>query len=195
MAEEYVGRKFTTQFAHSPVNYDQSLLEKLVRFSHELFSQGLTFGAAGNISARSGDGFLIKRGGVSFGDVSASDFVFVSRFDFDGNTAYVDGSLEPSSESPTHALVYERFPTVGAVVHLHDEVVLKSPQKAIALGAIETGEVADYGTLKLALGVAAALEQSSYVLIRNHGIITVGGDLDEAVEKAFFYHRNMAGSV
>ena len=70
----------------------------------------------GNVSGidRASGLFVIKPSGVPYETLKVSDMVVV---DLDGNT--VEGTLKPSSDTPTHAELYRRFPDIGGVVHTH----------------------------------------------------------------------------
>ena len=77
---------------------------------------GLVLFTFGNVSAadRSLGVFAIKPSGVPYGELSAEKMVIV---DFDGNT--VEGSLRPSSDTKTHAVLYKHWEKIGGIVHTH----------------------------------------------------------------------------
>ena len=77
---------------------------------------GLVLFTFGNVSAadRSLGVFAIKPSGVPYEDLSAEKMVIV---DFDGNT--VEGSLRPSSDTKTHAVLYKHWEKIGGIVHTH----------------------------------------------------------------------------
>lgn len=79
-------------------------------------SSGLVTGTFGNASAfdRTRGVFAIKPSGVPFNELKAEDLPVV-----DVNGATVHGSLRPSSDMPTHALLYKSWPDLGGVVHTH----------------------------------------------------------------------------
>jgi L-ribulose-5-phosphate 4-epimerase len=70
----------------------------------------------GNVSAvdRSQGVFAIKPSGVPYEELSPEKMVIV---DFDANI--VEGSLRPSSDTKTHALLYKHWPTIGGISHTH----------------------------------------------------------------------------
>jgi L-ribulose-5-phosphate 4-epimerase len=70
----------------------------------------------GNVSAvdRSLGVFAIKPSGVPYEDLTPAKMVIV---DFEGNT--VEGSLRPSSDTKTHAVLYKHWPSIGGIVHTH----------------------------------------------------------------------------
>ena len=81
-----------------------------------LAGSGLVFGTFGNVSGidRESGIVAIKPSGVDYSVLKAEDIVLV---DLDGNV--VDGSLRPSSDTPTHIELYKAFPNVGGVCHTH----------------------------------------------------------------------------
>jgi L-ribulose-5-phosphate 4-epimerase len=77
---------------------------------------GLVLFTFGNVSAadRELGVFAIKPSGVPYEDLTPDSMVIV---DFDGNT--VEGSLRPSSDTKTHAVLYKYWPEIGGIVHTH----------------------------------------------------------------------------
>ena len=111
--------------------------------------QGIGFG---NISVRRPDepGFYITPSGS--GDrpiLSAADIVQVIEWNISKNKIEFRGASDPSSESLTHAAVYESDETVGAIVHAHDSFLWKC---LLAAGDATSG-AAEYGTPAMAAAV------------------------------------------
>lgn len=77
---------------------------------------GLVLFTFGNVSAadREQGIFAIKPSGVPYKDLSPAKMVIV---DFDGKV--VDGTLRPSSDTLTHAVLYKHCPQIGGIVHTH----------------------------------------------------------------------------
>ena len=94
----------------------EQLKEEVFQANLELPERGLIKYTWGNVSAvdREKGLFVIKPSGVGYDDMKASDMVVC---DFDGNV--IEGDLNPSSDMPTHAVLYKEFPEIGAVVHTH----------------------------------------------------------------------------
>lgn len=71
----------------------------------------------GNVSAvdRARDVLIIKPSGVEYGIMTAEDMVVVSLT----TGEVVEGNKKPSSDTPTHRLLYQRFPHIGGIVHTH----------------------------------------------------------------------------
>lgn len=94
----------------------EKLKEDVFRANVDLVRHGLvtmTFGNASGFDAASGL-MVIKPSGISYGEISAAEMVVT---DLDGNV--VEGTLEPSMDTPTHLALYRAFPQLGGVVHTH----------------------------------------------------------------------------
>jgi len=94
----------------------KTLREEVLQANLELVRRGLvlfTFGNASGISRQ--DGLVaIKPSGVDYDTMKPEDLVVV---DLDGKT--VEGNLRPSSDLPTHLILYKSFPAIGGVAHTH----------------------------------------------------------------------------
>jgi L-ribulose-5-phosphate 4-epimerase len=94
----------------------QKLREEVLDANLELVRRGLvlyTFGNASGIAREEGL-VVIKPSGVAYDTMKPEDLVVV---DLEGNI--VEGSLRPSSDLPTHLILYNSFPTLGGVAHTH----------------------------------------------------------------------------
>lgn len=82
----------------------------------QLPTLGLVVFTFGNVSAadRAAGVFAIKPSGVPYSDLSPEKMVIV---DFDGKT--VEGTLRPSSDTRTHAVLYKHWENIGGIVHTH----------------------------------------------------------------------------
>ncbi len=90
--------------------------ESAYRNNMQLPELGLVLFTFGNVSAadRNLGVFAIKPSGVPYKDLSPEKMVIV---DFDGKV--VDGTLRPSSDTLTHAVLYKHCPDIGGIVHTH----------------------------------------------------------------------------
>lgn len=94
----------------------EKLKEEVYQANLELPRQGLIKYTWGNASAidRETNLFVIKPSGVDYETLTAGDMVVC---DLDGNV--VEGKLNPSSDTATHAVLYRSFPEIGGIVHTH----------------------------------------------------------------------------
>ena len=140
----------------------------------------------GNLSIRDGatNNFYIT-GSATGGkaELTLADCARVVAYDFEKNWLRYEGSAIPSSESLTHAAVYESDAQAGAVIHCHD-----SKLWAALLNQAPTSSTAvDYGTPEMAYEVTrlfkvADLQSRKILVMAGHegGILAFGKDLEEA---------------
>jgi L-ribulose-5-phosphate 4-epimerase len=161
----------------------------------ELVRYGLVAWTSGNVSARvpGADLMVIKPSGVSYDDLTPATMVVC---DLDGTV--VDGDLSPSSDTATHAYVYRHMPEVGGVVHTHSTYGCAWAARGEAVpcvltamadefgGEIPVGPFAPIGDESIGRGIVETLcgHRSPAVLMRNHGVFTVGKDARAAVKAA-----------
>jgi L-ribulose-5-phosphate 4-epimerase len=162
----------------------------------------LTFG---NVSVADHDRavFAIKPSGVDYTSLMESDIVVV---DFDGRI--VDGSLRPSSDTPTHRRLYQAFTGARSIVHTHSRNAVAFAQAGIELPCLGTTH-ADYfyGEVPVTRSLTPEETGSDYewetgniiverfehldpmeicaVLVRNHGPFVWGPNGAKAVEHAY----------
>ena len=94
------------------------LRESVLDANQELVRRGLVISTFGNLSGidREKGLVVIKPSGVPYSEMKAEDLVIT---DLKGNL--VEGKLRPSSDLPTHLVLYSGFPGIGAVGHTHSE--------------------------------------------------------------------------
>jgi L-ribulose-5-phosphate 4-epimerase len=161
----------------------------------ELTRNGLVVWTQGNISERVPDSELvvIKPSGVAYADLSPEAMVVV---DLDGNV--VDGDLSPSSDTATHLYVYRELDWVGGVAHTHSAYATAWAARGEPIpcvltaiadefgGDIPLGPFARIGGQEIGQGIVDTLRdsRSRAVLMRSHGVFTIGADAREAVKSA-----------
>lgn len=155
-----------------------------------LARDGLILHAAGNVSLRTREGFLITPSGVPAEDLDDQAIIRMTR---DGKPL---SSGKPSSEWRFHRDIYKVRKDVNAIVHTHSRAAtaLACQRRAlppfhymiaIAGGAdIRCADYALFGTQDLSDTVLAALTDRKACLMANHGMIAVGQDLPEALRIA-----------
>ncbi|MEW2545948.1 class II aldolase/adducin family protein [Streptomyces sp. NPDC047002] len=168
--------------------------QDLVAAGARLTRLGLSPGASGNLSVRTGDRVLITPTGAELG---ALDPDALAVLDLDGG--HLEGP-RPSKEFPLHTAFYRRHPDTAAVVHLHSRsatAVSCGPawSKRSAVPPLTPYFVMRVGQTPLVPyaapgdpGQAAAIEAMPLafraVLLANHGPVTSGRDLAAAVDAA-----------
>ena len=94
----------------------EKLKEEVLRANLDLVRHGLVIMTWGNVSGidRESGLMVIKPSGVSYDRMTAADMVVT---DLDGNV--MEGTLNPSTDAPTHRALYRAFPGAGGIVHTH----------------------------------------------------------------------------
>ena len=145
--------------------------------------QGYGFG---NVSQRmDGQGFLIS--GTQTGateNLKAADYAHVQVVDFQRNQVTAEGQIKPSSESLTHALIYDFCPSANVVLHVHSPEIW---QQASQLGIPQTADGVDYGTTEMVDEVKRLLRlkllgPSGVFAMRGHqdGMVAFGESAEQA---------------
>ncbi len=118
----------------------QELKEKVLEANLDLVKKGLVIYTWGNVSGidRDSGHVVIKPSGVSYEKMKVSDMVVV---DLEGTV--VEGKLNPSSDTPTHLVLYHFFKKIGGIVHTHSEWATSWAQAKKGIPAFGTTH-ADY---------------------------------------------------
>src|SRR5512132_350893 len=172
-----------------------SLRAEVAQLHAELPRWGLVVWTAGNVSARvpGHDLLVIKPSGVSYDELTPEAMVIT---DLEGNL--VDGVGSPSSDTAAHAYVYKHMPEVGGVVHTHSTYATAWAARGEPIpcvltmiadefgGDIPVGPFALIGDDSIGRGIVETLSghRSSAVLMKNHGVFTIGSSPRAAVKAA-----------
>ncbi|WMT39503.1 L-ribulose-5-phosphate 4-epimerase [Paenibacillus sp. D2_2] len=181
----------------------EQLKEEVYQANLELPKQGLIKYTWGNVSGidRSRGLFVIKPSGISYETMKASDMVVV---DLDGHV--IEGDLNPSSDTPTHAVLYKHYPEIGAIVHTHSTWATIWAQAGLDIPVMGTTHADTfYGTIPCARFLTQEEVQRGYeaetgrviietfeqrgidilavpgILLKGHGPFTWGKDAKSAV--------------
>ncbi|WP_433473529.1 L-ribulose-5-phosphate 4-epimerase [Spirillospora sp. CA-142024] len=178
-----------------PADGTAVLRAELAVLHRMLVDGGLVAWTAGNVSARVGeDSFLIKPSGVPYEDLAPESMVLC---DLEGEPIG-ESPLTPSSDVYAHAYVYRHRPDVGGVVHTHSTYATawaarNEPIPCVLTamadefgGEIPVGPFALIGGDDIGRGIVETLDghRSPAVLMRNHGVFTIGAGARAAVKAA-----------
>ena len=170
------------------MNSKQILCDAIIKLN----TLGLNHGATGNCSIRKEEGFLISPSGISNDSLKPEHIVLMKM---DG-TLVNPKKLQPSSEWLFHRDIFTSRKDVNAVVHTHSVYasalsVLGAaiPQFHYMIAVtggkeIPCAQYAMFGTQELSDNILKSLGKQKACLMSNHGLITVGTDLKEAVDIA-----------
>ena len=171
----------------------QSLRQTLRDLHLELPKNGLVTWTSGNISARVGQGMLIKPSGVTFSDLTPDQMV---HCDLEGIP--LETTFKPSSDTATHAYIYRHMPEVGGIVHTHSPYATAWAANARAIpcfltamadefgGEIPCGGFAMIGGEEIGREVVRVLSghRSPAIIMENHGVFTIGKTPQAALKAA-----------
>ncbi len=166
---------------------------ELVRLHAELPRHDLVVWTGGNVSVRDPETGLvaIKPSGVRYDDLTPESMVVL---DLDG--AVVEGANKPSSDTASHLYIYRHRPDVNGVVHTHSRyatafaavgrsIPVYLTAQADEFGAeIPCGGFAFIGDEAIGAVVVESIGRSPAVLLKNHGVFTIGPSAEAAVKAA-----------
>ncbi len=171
------------------------LRETVCALHGELITWGLVTWTSGNVSARvpGSDLIVIKPSGIAYPDLTPESMVVT---DLDGQP--VDDGLAPSSDTFSHAYIYRQLDDVNGVVHTHSTYATAWAARGEAIPCVLTamadefgGEIpiarfARIGDEDIGQAVVSTLRghRSPAVLLRNHGVFTIGPTAAAAVKAA-----------
>jgi len=184
----------------------ETLKQEVLKANIDLVKYGLVLLTWGNVSAYDEEtGYVvIKPSGVSYDTMTVDDMVVV---DLDGNR--IEGSLNPSSDTPTHVELYKAFKGVKAVVHTHSKWATSWAQANLDIPALGTTHADNfYGSIPCTRRMKDAEIKDAYeketgsviietfrnrgidplmvgaVIVANHGPFSWGASCVKAVENA-----------
>ncbi len=168
-----------------------STRKQIVDFGNRMYQRGYVASNDGNISVRLSDGnVMITPSGVSKGYMSTSEMVIISL-----NGKILSYGKHPSSELGMHLKIYEKREDVNAVCHAHPPYAtgFASSGRALdtcllseivfSLGKVPLVPYGTPGTEEIYNDLVPLLPNYNAFLLANHGVVTVGENLESA------YHR------
>ena len=171
------------------------LREEVCRLHAELIRYELVVWTAGNVSARvpGRDLLVIKPSGVAYDRLTPDNMVVCDLYG-----RVVDGGQAPSSDTAAQAYVYRHMPHVGGVVHTHSTYATAWASRGEPIpcvltmmadefgGDIPVGPFALIGDDSIGRGIVETLSgsRSPAVLMRNHGVFSIGRTARAAVAAA-----------
>lgn len=183
----------------------EDLKTLVCRANLDLVGAGLVFHTWGNVSGADRDAgvMVIKPSGVPYEDMTPDQMVVVSI----ENGRVVEGTLKPSSDTPTHLVLYRAFQEVGAIAHTHSLYATAWAQACLDLPAFGTthadfahgpvpctrpmteSEIADDYEVNTGRTIVERFEgiqplECPAVLVANHGPFAWGRTANEAVHHA-----------
>ncbi len=148
------------------------------------YDNGIGFG---NISQRLQDNQFIISGSTTgqLSTIHAQHYCSVTDFDIDRNLVYCKGPIIASSESMSHAVIYQECPEINAVIHIHQLDLWRQLLHQIPTTSVQ----ATYGTPEMAKEIIRLLQETTvrseerFFAMAGHeeGLIAFGRSMQEAV--------------
>jgi len=171
----------------------EALRREVCKMNLELPRWGLVTWTSGNVSGRDAEtGYVvIKPSGVLYDELTPENMVVVN---LDGQV--VEGPFRPSVDTATHLYVYRHRPDVGGVVHTHSAYATSFaalgesiPVYLTAMGdefgtEILISDYCEIGGEQIGREILRCIGDSPAILIKSHGVFTVGPDARSAVKAA-----------
>ncbi|BBB47459.1 L-ribulose-5-phosphate 4-epimerase [Pelolinea submarina] len=171
----------------------KEIREELVELNQALPANRLVVWTGGNVSIRDPKSGLvaIKPSGIMFPDLTPENMVVV---DLDGKQ--LEGDLAPSSDTASHLYIYRHREDINGVVHTHSDyatafAALGMPIPAVLTaigdefgGPIPCGDFALIGSEAIGKAVLDAIGNTTAVLLKNHGVFTIGKSGRAALKSA-----------
>jgi L-fuculose-phosphate aldolase len=169
----------------------EPIAQEIISVGARMYRRGLLAGTDGNISARiDSDRLCITCSGVGKGGLKLEDIVAVTTAG-----QKLAGAKEPSSEMLLHLFAYRERPDVLACVHAHPPFATSFavagrklepdvlPEVVLFVGEIPLVEYAPPGTDAVPAAIAPYIKSCNAFLFRNHGVLTLGRNLEEAYNR------------
>lgn len=181
----------------------ESEKQEIVDISLRLYREKLIVGTWGNVSMRvkneeNGEElFVITPSGMEYEKTSIGDMVVV---DINGNT--VDGTKKPSSELKMHLAIYKGRPEITAIIHTHSTCASACAVAGIGIpmivedmiqhigGNIRISKYALPGSEELAEYVVQALEERTGAILKSHGAVGIGKDMNSAYKSCVLIEKS-----
>jgi L-fuculose-phosphate aldolase len=173
----------------------------MVEISRYLYEKGLVPGKSGNISMKfKKDEYVrvaVTPSGLSLKSLTEKDILIA---DMDGNLIY-KSEIKPTSELMMHLKIYEERKDISAIVHTHSPIATGFAFAGEKIDRIEGfGPIKDKfvsfinyyppGSVELADEVSKGLKNQDIVLLKDHGLVALGENLDEATLLAEFIEES-----
>lgn len=175
----------------------KKILQEIVEVSNYLYNKGLVPGKSGNISTRIIEDDLefvaVSSSGSSFKTLMEDDILLV---DMEGNLVYPSNKT-PTSELYMHLGIYKKRKDINGIVHTHSPVATgfafaeRKLERLEGFGPIDESyipfvEYHPVGSEELADAVSEGLKNQDIVVLKRHGVVATGKNLDEAALLAEF---------
>jgi len=174
------------------------LKKEIIEAALQIKQYGLIALSGGNVSVRLDDGnVLVTPSGMSYEGMKPDDILLMKP---DGEV--IEGKLRPSVDTVALLYIYEHMPQVNAIIHTHqpyasavgliaDELPVACTTLAnVTLGAVTVAPYTSPASLQMGKETVAHIGDKRAVILKHHGVVTVGGNLKEALYAAIYMEES-----
>jgi L-ribulose-5-phosphate 4-epimerase len=167
---------------------------EIIHAALELKEYRLIAMSGGNVSLRIDDGhILVTPSGMNYEGMVEDDVIVM---DIDGNI--VEGKRRPSVDTVALLYIYKNMPNVNSIIHTHqayatavgliqDEFpVVVTTLANVTLGAVKVAPYSSPASLNMGIETVENIGDKRAVILKHHGVVTVGGTLKEALYAAVY---------
>ena len=171
-------------------------IDEMLQWCKKMYGLSSNPGIEGNLSFRTGMGFIITGSGLMLNCVTKDTVVEVRGVVFGLNrpSIYTKGQAAPSKEALFHSVIYEAFPEINAIFFLTSHNIIEAAQKSGVLSA-DTNRPA--GSQELAQEVVNLFKSNNKgpLIIKNRGVIMLGKTMPEAAQLTEKIQQNLENGV
>ncbi len=176
--------------------HKNEVIDEIIAISHYIYLKNLVPGKSGNVSVRFKDDgtqkVAITRSGISKINVGKEDVIIIGT---DGNV--LEGNKKPSSETFLHLSIYKNRDDINGIVHGHPPYTTGFSMSDKPLKRLEGFDeiknpfipyvkYSPPGSDELANDTAEMMKKEDVVILKNHGLVAAGFNLEEAALLAEF---------
>ena len=143
-------------------------------YNRLLYDLGLVSWTSGNVSVSDGKNLYIKPSGVLFEDVHSNNVASVNI-----ETGKHFRGLKPSTDTESHRVIYKNKPEIKAIIHTHSTFATAFAACGKNIPVYLTAMADEFGE-----EVCKYADPTGIVLLRNHGVFTIGTSAKSAMKKA-----------
>lgn len=165
------------------------LKQQVCQANLDLVAQGLVTLTWGNVSGVSPDRELlvIKPSGVSYDDLNPEQMVVVNV----ANGKVIEGKLKPSSDTPTHCVLYQKFSAIGGIAHTHSRHATAFAQACREIPCFGTTHADHfYGSVPVTRSLTETEVREAYELNTGHVIVERFSDTDPSAMPGVLVFRH-----
>jgi ribulose-5-phosphate 4-epimerase/fuculose-1-phosphate aldolase len=172
-------------------------IDEMLHWCKKMYGLSSNPGIEGNLSFRTGMGFIITGSGLMLNSVTKDTIVEVRGVVFGLNrpSIYAKGQAAPSEEALLHSVIYEAFPEISAIFFLTSQNIIAAAEKS---GVPSADSNRPAGSQELAQEVVNLFKSNNNtgpLIIKNRGVMMLGKTMSEAAQLTEKIQQNLENGV